>query len=930
MSTAEPVRYFNAYLQDDAHLVALSRGPDGSLKRHQVPAEWVAYYLAEEVTPELQRMLRSTSYVRSVRPEGRWLRVGYAGREARRLMVEDERSPLRLAGVRSYEGDVHPAARWAADTGALVAKARRAYVDIETDSRVPFADAVEGAARVLAVAVVDEQGARQSRVLAEETDDAEEELLAWFWGVVGAFDQVSAWNGDAFDFPILAARSRRLRLPVNMNHWVWICQMEAFERLNTASESGDEKRSLALEAIGQAVLKRGKLVAPDWAQDVVLGRSMGAAAYDLWAAGGRHRALLEEYNVEDTDLLRLLEAKLHHLDLFQTICEACSIFANTRGLNPTAQMDGFMLKLGLQKGEHFGTKVYVDGPAKKFKGAFVMEPKAHGIVSGVHVCDFKSLYPSIILSWNMSPETKRTDLPPNGPVAPGTARTPTGVSFDLAREGILVTALRELLRLRDHWKKVKAQCSPGTPEWHDANRMTTTYKVLANSFYGVLSSVWSRFCDVQIGEGITQTAKWLILRTIEAAGEYGLAYGGHWRAIYADTDSAYIHGPTEEQFRAFTAWCNEELYPKLLREQGCRENQIKLAYEKEYERLVFVAAKNYAGSYAHADGVRATAASKPEIKGLAYVRGDVIKMAAELQAECIDMAVGGLRVAKDGPVPTLELQRYRALVERAKKRVLEGPLVLDEIKKSQALSQPLRDYAVRTRADGQESRPAHVEVACILKARGQEVREGTRIEYVVTDASVSPMKVIPAEDYTGAEADRYYLWENLVYPPTLALLEAAFPLVDATGRMNPDHEWKRYLRARPKKDRHALPGQTGLFGGKKPAADAPPAFVDYALAENGADAEGPAVVDGDTRVSPPASRELHVTFASGDDASMLDLDGLLRHYPGDEPLGVEAWVVAPEGRQRLGPCGYLVDFAALAGDRHLRALLGRLGGRFAA
>src|ERR1700675_4750052 len=138
------------------------------------------------------------------------------------------------------------------------------------------------------------------------------------WAELQAYDQVASWNGDGFDFPVLWARTRRLRMGVDANRWLWLDMMSAFDRLNTAAESGEEKRSLALENIGHAITGKGKLKAPAWAEDVVQGRSMGAATYDLWKAGGKHRELLAEYCEEDTDLMRAIEAKTGYLALFQT------------------------------------------------------------------------------------------------------------------------------------------------------------------------------------------------------------------------------------------------------------------------------------------------------------------------------------------------------------------------------------------------------------------------------------------------------------------------------------------------------------------------------------------------------------------------------------------------------------------------------------
>ena len=92
-------------------------------------------------------------------------------------------------------------------------------------------------------------------------------------------------------------------------------------------------------------------------------------------------------------------------------------------------------------------------------------------------------------------------------------------------------------------------------------------------------------------------------------------------------------------------------------------------------------------------------------------------------------------------------------------------------------------------------------VAKELEKRGQKISKGTKIPFVVTDGTPgSPLTAIPAEDFAG-ECDRFYLWENLVYPPTMRLLQSAFPDVD----------WTRFERVRPSKKARVSPNQMKLI-----------------------------------------------------------------------------------------------------------------------
>jgi DNA polymerase elongation subunit (family B) len=786
------VELLNAYLVNDHSIATVTRDEAGRRVLRQVPAEWVAFFDVKEVDEDLRRQLRTSVYVSGLRDEpGGWVRVSFVNRIAREDFCMGRRSFVSQLGLRTHEADVSPVVRWMVDHDVKVAKPRRVYLDLETDSRVPFSKKEE--MRILCFAIEDEDEVVQCGMLEANTDRAEKQLLDRLWKALQPYDQVLAWNGDGFDFPVIFARSADRGCDVDARMWLWLDHLELYARMNkNASESAEEKRSMRLNDIAVAELKMGKEESPDFVVERLGPKNLGALSWDLWELDGDYRDVLERYNYRDTDLLRRIEKKTGYVGVFDALCEACGVFGDTNGLNPTHQLDGFLFRLGKERGIHFATKSYYEG-SEKFRGAYVMEPKCSGITRDVHVCDFKSLYPSIILTWNMSPETKR----PRGAGAADTlAFSPlTNVYFSTVDEGILPEALREMIRLRGEWSKRKSDCAPGTPEWHDANRKSTAYKVAANSFYGVVGSPFSRFFDRQVAESCTQCGVWLIRKTIELIEEQG------WTAIYGDTDSVFVKGCTEEEFRNFTTWCNENLYPELLVTVGCKENHIKLAYEKAFDRLVMTSAKRYIASYIHADGKRATKDSKPEIKGLEFKRGDTTVLATNLQAECIDLLVGGLKVNPKGP--TEELSHYHDVLARVRDHCLSDPLPLEEIRLSKQLTKPIREYVKKLKKDGTDAaQPAHVQVAKILEKRGEAVGEGTRIEYIVADGAAKPAKVIPAVDYTGQEVDRFHLWEHLVFPATQRLLKAAFL----------DHDWDAWGKVRPKKERAPRKKKTALLG----------------------------------------------------------------------------------------------------------------------
>lgn len=753
----------------------VQRDPVSGVGKRAVPAEYTCFIKQADLSPEHEMKLRDTRHVHSMRKEGTWWRVRWRNwKLLKKFCAQD--GPFAKAGIPVYEADVNPVRRFLTDNDVTIQKPRRCYLDLEVDSTLPVARQIEGKARILTWALTDDEGNKVYGLLEADTDEAEETLLKDLYAELLEYDQVCAWGGDRYDFPVLQARTEFLDIKIERRRWLWLDHMDVYRRLNmSASESGEEKESMALDRIAQAVLGRGK-------HEVDTRNTRKIWETDPW--------LLVDYNIEDVVLMRDIEEKTGFLELHFTVCEVCNTLPDSKGTNPTNFVEGYMLKLGLQHDTHFATKFDVEFGGK-YEGAYVMEPTKKGILKGIHVCDFASLYPSIIITWNMSPDTltdiklkedvstrpsylmhapvKERPLPPNHCVAPYTECV-----FRTDTKGILPMALEKLLELRAVWKKKKNAEPPGTPAWKEADRRTSAFKIAANSFYGVQGSVFSRFHVRDVAESVTQAGKWLILQTHEYAN------GAPWNfeSIYGDTDSLFIGNATMERFQEFVDSCNSDLYPRILAEKGCHENRIKLGYEKEFSRLVLLNKKRYAGKYEHFEGTKATADSKPEIKGLEYKRGDTTRLARQMQWELVQ------KILYD---EIEDIEHYRDWLREWRKKILDDDLPLEDVRRSQKLSKDVRLYHRKTKNNGEGAAlPVHVEVALEMAKTGADVGEGVRIEYIVVDGR-SPLKAIPAHEYDGTNADRYYLWENLVYPPTMRVLQAALPA----------HKWKDYEKIRP-------------------------------------------------------------------------------------------------------------------------------------
>jgi len=822
-------KFLNGFVEGK-DLFLLYRDAQQRRMARRVPAEWSSFIKRTNVPPELLRELKTSSFVAGVREEGEFLRVCWAD-EGWRRKAHGRDGFFAELGIETFEADVDPIRRFFSETGALVGVPRRCYLDIETDSRVPPAVARQGKARVLCWSLSDDEGATTlyARTVARgmldaDTDEAERKLLESLFEAIEPYDQVAAWFGDLFDFPVVKVRAQKVAARTkDPRRWLWMDYAEVYDRMNRpAAESGDEKSSRALDFVAREVLGEGK-------------EEFDARhTWEEWEAGGERRARLLRYCDKDTTLLPRIEAKTGYLALNASVCEVCRVFSDTDSATPSTFVDGWMLRMGVERGMRFANRpfTYPGEEKKKFAGAWVLEPQVKGIRKNVHVVDFSGMYPSIIQTWNMSPETV-APIPVNGPIPDGYARAPsTRVGFRQDVVGLLSLAVAEMKRLRKYWSKKQGECPPGSAEWWEAARRSAAYKVVVNIFYGIAGSPHSRYSDVRVAESVSTTGVWLIKKTIHESEGRGMF------AIYSDTDSSFFEKQegtpdlTHAGISEFVARCNSDLYPSAARECGCKENYIELAYEKVFERLILVSKKRYIGTYASYKGTSTCSCDvakrdgktepgavdvrtmtcrdcgkvwdasppprgKPEIRGLEYRRGDTNRIARRLQEQVINLL---MRERCEDPAA------FAPIVEGVRRHVLNEPLPMDDVSNAQSLTKSLREYdkGKGKKTDGSDSADlAHVQVAKILRSRGEQIVEGVKIAYVVVDGSVSPMRVIPAVDYAG-ECDRFYLWEKKIYPATQRVLDAAFPaLPGMTANELRDRDWDRYLKVRPKKERGA-------------------------------------------------------------------------------------------------------------------------------
>ncbi len=261
-------------------------------------------------------------------------------------------------------------------------------------------------------------------------------------------------------------------------------------------------------------------------------------------------------------------------------------------------------------------------------GGAVFEPEV-GIHNNVWVCDFKSLYPSIIRTFNIDPLGYQQAKHPG---ADDVVSTYDGTTFTL-RDSILPKMLDDLFPRRAQAK----QQGDGVA--------SQAIKILMNSFYGVLGTPACRFYNPAIANAITSQGRHLLSWTKTWFEERG------FRVLYGDTDSVFVSSGMTDAQQAnnaageLVAAFNDGLGEYLLNRYKV-DSRLELEFEKLYTKLFMArvrggsqgARKRYAGlRYGSGD---------IEFVGMEVVRRDWTDLAKQVQRNLFARLFQGDEVAQ--------------------------------------------------------------------------------------------------------------------------------------------------------------------------------------------------------------------------------------------------------------------------------------------
>ena len=330
-----------------------------------------------------------------------------------------------------------------------------------------------------------------------------------------------------------------------------------------------------------------------------------------------------EYNLVDVELVVDMDKKLQFIDLARAICHAGHVFYEDF-LFSSKYLEGAILTF-LRR----GGRVAPNKPQRKFKnddgtegegkfvGAYVKQPKP-GLYKWVYDLDLTSLYPSIIMSINISPETKigkvegytaeshmKSEMesyvieddkgkryPPMDKVKfedftkkMDLSIASNGVLYTQDKVGIIPEILNVWFDQRVEYKdQMKKFGQAGNDEKYKffAQRQLVQ-KIMLNSLYGVLGLPSFRFYDVDNAEAVTLTGQTVIKTTEMIANQYYSKTIGEEKDynIYVDTDSVFYEAAPLVKARNpnIDVTSDEQMIPAILEVAQEVESHINKVYD---------------------------------------------------------------------------------------------------------------------------------------------------------------------------------------------------------------------------------------------------------------------------------------------------------------------------------------------------------------
>ena len=383
------------------------------------------------------------------------------------------------------------------------------------------------------------------------------------------------------------------------------------------------------------------------------------------------------------------------------------------------RVEWFLIKQGQKISELIPRRI--EQPYLPYAGGLVLSPKP-GLHENIAVLDFKSMYPNIMINYNLSPDTY---ISPDKPEpASGVYTAPeVGHKFRKAPPGFYKEALTYLINVRGTVRQKMKTLNPKTVEYQVLDARQKAVKIITNAAYGYAGWVGARWYVKPVAEAASAWGRHAILSASQMAEKAGI------QVVYGDTDSLFLN--------------YDESKVKKLEEEIKKELKLDVEVGEVYTRIFFTEAKKrYAGL--RQDG-------SLDIVGLEVIRGDWAEVAKKVQEHVLEIILKEQSVKKASDYARL------VIADLKHRKISPHDLIIWK-----TLTKPPEDYAIKA---------PHVEAAKMLKEKGWRLTSGDKVGYVILEGKGRLYnRVKPYVFAKTEEIDVEYYITNQVLPAAQRIL----------------------------------------------------------------------------------------------------------------------------------------------------------------
>jgi DNA polymerase elongation subunit (family B) len=517
----------------------------------------------------------------------------------------------------------------------------------------------------------------------------EQQLLKEFciWWQQNYPDVITGWNTDFFDMPYLVRRIERElgeTFSKKLSPWGYINERKTFIK-------GNEEIHYDIHGISQLdylqlykkfTYTKQESYRLDYIAEQELGdkkkENPGETFKEFYT---NHWQQFVEYNIHDVELVDQMEDKMRLIELCLTMAYNAKI--NYEDVFSQVRMWDAIIYNHLRERRIVIPAKGYSSKAEQFEGAYVKDPLV-GAHKWVASFDLNSLYPHLIMQYNISPETLthekiscNVDTLLNQSVDTSYAHrrdlalTANGWCYRKDIKGFMPELMEKMYKDRSMFKKqmLKVQQEYEHDKGNKAlvkeisrlNNLQMAMKIALNSAYGAMGNQYFRYFDIRMAEGITTSGqlsiRWMANK-LNVFMNKTLKTEGVDYVIAIDTDSIYMTlehlvekvcaGKTDEQKIKFMDKICEDVfqpfiddgYQELAQYMNAYSQKMVMKREVLADKAIWTAKKRYILNVHNSEGVQY---AKPKLKvmGLEMVKSSTPAVIRDKLKDSISVILEG-------------------------------------------------------------------------------------------------------------------------------------------------------------------------------------------------------------------------------------------------------------------------------------------------